>query len=506
MNQQNVFICLERAIDGLYRGLMAVTLLGVLSLLNQQISALSDKFFFCLLMVLFILYLTYIFLPQNYYQQLFYYGKRLFKRFGQLFEGKSIGFIFLILFVIQLILVVTLSGYTDWDVGGVFEYTKQLMQDNDGTKINEYLSKNPNNAFFFFMMYGWSYFGNLLSPGLGNEWYFWQFLNILVIDIGIFILYFIARDHFTKKTGVIAVILAILTLGFSGWILVPYTDTFSFTLTAIFLYFLFKKDNDQLYYPILLGILLSIGYLIKPSLIIPYIAFIIIRLFTAKIQIKKLLITIICFMMGIFTYQYQLANQTIIQLDHDQGKPWALFVMMGLKDDGGYNYEDTIYIRNAGDTEAGNELALQVIQERLEDYGLTSYSKFLWNKQQYNTRSGTFSMGADGSGLIAMEKPKNSIRQYLRSIYFPDGSRHHIGQFVGQIIWFGVIVAALCVPLQGKKLSFLKLTLIGLFIFLLIFEAGRSRYLIQQLPTFLLLSSQGIEWISHRYNQFLWQK
>ncbi len=506
MNNCDIYIWVERAIDGLYRVLMGVTLLGVVTLLNQHVTALSGKAFFIGFVILFILYLGYIFIPRKSIDHIQHKITSLFRRISQLFEGKNLFFIFLGLFASQFVLVFILSGYTDWDVGGIFDYTKLLMQDNNATKINEYLSKNPNNAFFFFIMYAWSAFGNLLSDGLGNDWYFWQFLNIIVIDIGIYFLYLTAQTYFSKNTGIIAMIMAVLTLGLSGWLLVPYTDTFAFTITAILLYLLMKRDIQRKYDPILLGFLLCMGYLIKPSLLIPYIAFIIIRICTRQIKWKDSIITLLCFFLGFFGYQYQLANQDIIVLDPDQSKPWALFVMMGLKDDGGYNYDDTIYIRNAGDTEAGNELALQVIRDRLTDYGLAGYTKFLWSKQQYNTKSGTFSMGADGSGLLSMNVPQTGLRHYLRSIYFPDGSRHHLGQFVAQMIWCVVIFTALCVPRYGKKISFLKLTIIGLFVFLLMFEAGRSRYLIQQLPTFLLLSSLGIKCLYYKCREKISKK
>ena len=46
--------------------------------------------------------------------------------------------------------------------------------------------------------------------------------------------------------------------------------------------------------------------------------------------------------------------------------------------------------------------------------------------------------------------------------------------------------------IQGGTLLIIKLTIIGALLYLLLFEGGRSRYLIQYLPFFYLLSANGL--------------
>lgn len=43
------------------------------------------------------------------------------------------------------------------------------------------------------------------------------------------------------------------------------------------------------------------------------------------------------------------------------------------------------------------------------------------------------------------------------------------------------------------SVQLLKYTVIGFFVFLLLFEGGRSRYIIQFLPFLLILSSIGVD-------------
>jgi len=53
----------------------------------------------------------------------------------------------------------------------------------------------------------------------------------------------------------------------------------------------------------------------------------------------------------------------------------------------------------------------------------------------------------------------------------------------------------------------LRLTIIGAFLFLLLFEGGRSRYLIQYLPAFLILGTLSFQYSLTRLRHlFQWVK
>jgi len=55
---------------------------------------------------------------------------------------------------------------------------------------------------------------------------------------------------------------------------------------------------------------------------------------------------------------------------------------------------------------------------------------------------------------------------------------------------FGILLSTL----KSKydfKVMWLLLSMIGLMLFLLLFEGGRSRYLIQDLPVFVILAAYG---------------
>lgn len=83
---------------------------------------------------------------------------------------------------------------------------------------------------------------------------------------------------------------------------------------------------------------------------------------------------------------------------------------------------------------------------------------------------------------------------FIKSIYYPEGSRHGIYLYVTQGIW----VAALLLATGGwnskmrEDCTLAHLTIIGIILFLLIFEM-RSRYLIPFLPIFSAAAVFGLE-------------
>jgi len=74
-------------------------------------------------------------------------------------------------------------------------------------------------------------------------------------------------------------------------------------------------------------------------------------------------------------------------------------------------------------------------------------------------------------------------------------------KFFPQIIWVVALIFMLFSTIgdSGETLQFLKYTIVGGFVFLLLFEGGRSRYLIQFLPYLFTLSGLGIDKFISKY-------
>ena len=105
-------------------------------------------------------------------------------------------------------------------------------------------------------------------------------------------------------------------------------------------------------------------------------------------------------------------------------------------------------------------------------------------------------MDAGQNYLIPFEE-KNTIQQITRKLYLNDQSFVDINwnglKIINQLVWTLALVFMVVATIKANNSGLiLKLTILGGFVFLLLFEGGRSRYLIQFLPYLITLSSLGI--------------
>ena len=135
---------------------------------------------------------------------------------------------------------------------------------------------------------------------------------------------------------------------------------------------------------------------------------------------------------------------------------------------------------------------MPVIRQRLgQMLSEGTYLNFLYNKLNRVYCEGDFFWGKEGN--FASFDYVNG-HTFIKSIYYPEGSRHGIYLYVTQGIW----VAALLLATGGwnskmrEDCTLAHLTIIGITLFLLIFEM-RSRYLIPFLPIFSAAAVFGLE-------------
>lgn len=119
-------------------------------------------------------------------------------------------------------------------------------------------------------------------------------------------------------------------------------------------------------------------------------------------------------------------------------------------------------------------------------------------KQINNTSDAGFGWGMDaGQNYLMPFEEKISIQRITRKIYLNNQSFVDINwngwKIVNQLVWTLALVFMMVAMIKANNDSLiLKLTILGGFVFLLLFEGGRSRYLIQFLPYLIALSSFGI--------------
>lgn len=286
--------------------------------------------------------------------------------------------------------------------------------------------------------------------------------------------------------------------------IVPYTDVYilPFISLALISYALLTKKNVKFYTRVvasgLLAFSIAEGYFFKPTAIILLIAIIIILLLRAinknwtKALKKHVLIYGVLFIsiFGItFGVNHTIVNQQkIVPIDKSVATPPVRLMAMGMVGNGGYNREDAM-------GEIGVSTKQQVknsdekIRNRLKEKGIEGYTKFLVDKQANDTSDGTFGWLNEGY-FLNEEVPSTKLGQFLSSYIYPSGKHLFDFKFVAQICWIILIgIILFGISDRGEFSQTMRLAIVGLMIFLLIFEGGRTRYMIQFLPCFFVLAT-----------------
>ncbi|BBC61612.1 hypothetical protein QQG09_00275 [Melissococcus plutonius] len=468
---------------------------------NFDLSQLTNKFlFFILLIGLLIIFMT---------QKSTNEKKKVYKVFIFFKENARICqvIVFVSLILIQMLIILNYTGEFNWDVSLISRINKA-----PSSNINNYLSQNPNNALYFFILSFFSRIQNFIFLDSDSLWNYFQLINCLILDLSFLLLFQTATIIFNKKTAYIVFYLSLFSLGFSPWILVPYTDTIAFFLTScvFFIYSLLQHNLEKNRYlfvlllDIFLGLFVGFEFLLKPSSIVFLIALPIISLFVQNkrtdknLTWKKGMLTILfvfsffCIFLS-FSYVKNHQNLVSFETEQNQAKPCLFFMMMGLHGTGGFNGEDTAKILSIPTREQKIAYAKKEIIHRLKDYGPMGYVKFLFNKYAYNTQNGDFGWSKDGKPIF--NKPaKNKFQLFIHEVYSYQHARNKDLRFFMQCIWLVVLVGMLFSYKEVKNAKIgliLKLSILGGLFFLLLFEGGRSRYLIQYLPMFYLLAGLG---------------
>lgn len=427
---------------------------------------------------------------------------------------------FILIILVQIYVLNSITAPIGWDVGHIFKGVNALPENPE--RINRYLSINPNNSFFAFFMYRITNILNSFSRSgtLGESWIAWQLMNTQFLNLGFILLFLAAKEAFNKSTAYITFYLALIPLALSPWLLVPYTDIIMIPVIS-FIFWLYAKAQNLtstkhiLFLYFLIGIMVSISYLLKPSSIVFLIAWVIIKVvkmldfkykgINSKMMFLTLLVTIVGFGSALGGFRYFQEQQSLIETNEEMAKPWEHFVNMGLKGDGGYNSEDSEQINSLPDQDSKKEYARTEIVKRLKAHGPLGYIQFLMEKHFGNTDRGDFGWGTDGGNQVAVNAPDSRIDEILQDTYYQNG--HNVGniRFFMQIMWIITLIGLVfTVGIRDPNhyTQVLKLGILGALLFLLLFEGGRSRYLFQFLPMIYILAGVGIKQMFSKFKGF----
>ncbi|MDR2661352.1 MAG: glycosyltransferase family 39 protein, partial [Lactobacillaceae bacterium] len=429
---------------------------------------------------------------------------RIFRKINQ-YKKYVVG----LMVIFQLLIIISTTLMLRSDAAAVFRGAVEI----DSVKqISQYLSLNINNIFLFL----YEKFFYIIFKS--NAVWILQIINILIVDIAIWISYKIGQRFFDKKIADIIFWLFTLSLGFTPQFVTMYTDPMTLPITAgaIYLIFLiFKKDstlpsNMPL---ILLGFLVALGYIIRPTIVIIYIAFFIVMILKTILVKKDLIknfkiisITFVTLVVSILGFKTMIDHQNIVPIAKNQNATIYWFLDLGLTSNG----TDQMDLRAGLDAESkklglpitDKKVAIADIKRRIKEYTPASFARHLKIKTNGLIYDGTFGWNYTENTITTYYNPlkdkleNNYFLSKFRNLFiYTEKNHYYIFAVWLQIIYITIIVGYLIFLFRNDfndKINIINLAFFGGLLFLTIFEGGKPRYMMQFMPQAILLASIGL--------------
>ena len=448
--------------------------------------------------------------------------------------GRQLLIASVILFVVQLIFVSQLYFEIGFDVYYMKNAAEYFVNHVYVEFYKVYLEVNPNNVMIYFITICFDKLGMLLSVD-GYK------INILFgIILANLSVYLTGKVVFrlTSHRGLtwMAYGLAVFFIGLSPWIMAPYSDIYSVVIPImtfdIYLMLRPKKWNPCLKV-ILVSILPVLGSLIKPTNLFILFGIMIVEVLMAQVHRglwKQILAALLGLLVvsaawyGVRAGVYQAVGYVP---NEEVSRPMMHYALIGsdTESSGNYNYYDDQISDLTPGKDAKIALEGKLIKERYLNMGCKGYLYHLTKKNLLNYNNAILGWGKEYEFAHSIHQSTNPLGRLLQNIYYPNGSSmvtNAIGvggkyfayyillaQFLWMLIMSFLLAAGIYAlfhwnhSLKAEKkdktilaernkraILILSIVMIGIFVFLSIFETN-ARYLFSYLPMIILFSSYG---------------
>lgn len=434
---------------------------------------------------------------------LFFYKKDIFINIFEFINSHKSYFSILIV-VYQIMILLLTAWMIRSDAASVYR-AATFLQEMSVTEA--YFSRYPNNLLL--LIYERMFF-NLF--GLKYAIWVMQLLNMVYLNFSLFLLYLIAKKHFSSKTADITYFFSVFIIGFSPQFMAMYTDIMLLPIIAIQLYFISELTTNKFSWYNLIGlaVISAIGIFVRPTAVILIVAALLVLLlrnFNRTTVIR--LITLVIIMLSVFkVFDYLKDQQTIVELKKQDSITALAYIDLGLT----FNGADQIDFQRGlsmfveeGEPRFSNRVVLADINRRLDEYTPLSFAGHLFLKFYNTVKEGTlqwvYRSPIPGDKLTILNPllpytESNLFAKIIRKFLIESDSKYFtFYKYVQQITWIVISIGLLFNLKYIKNNLFndvLLFTIFGGLLFLMIFEGGKTRYLIQFLPEILLVSSMGI--------------
>lgn len=414
------------------------------------------------------------------------------------------GILFCIFIMIQIIFACLFVVKPSWDFGTVFNIVLEDLQNGSSMFSSIYMNQVKINLGIALLLK--IVFTPFVILGINHYVIIGILLNIIFINIGLYYLYKLITLITDKKISSLCLLLTLMFTPFISYVPIFYTDTLSLPFAIIGIYYIYhyfytsQRKNIDLVFS---GLSIGIGTIIKPTVLIVYIAIIIWLIVREKKDsvrdtIKRMAILSIFLVIPILLFNsYISRNLDEKMLNHYQ-VPKTHWIMMGLKNYGGFNSEDPDFTVSFPNEEKKKEANIRVIKERLKNYiEENKLIEFYTNKLTYTWGDGTFYAPVK---LSREPKYNTIVSEYIygmkKDCFYSFAQAEWLIMLT--LIVIGIIVRPYLTYRQRDLQLLSLISTAGILLFLLIWET-RSRYLVNLLPVILISSYIGIVGLYNKY-------
>lgn len=424
----------------------------------------------------------------------------------------------LVLFGVQLFIGYNIMFRSGWDVASVhYSSLYASIGDSEGMRtMADYLSYYPNNLFLVFIYSNIYKLNILLGSPVSNHLLLLVFFQSVIYAITGALTYFCSEYIVGPTMSWLVYIVFVILVGTSAWVVVPYSDSTGlfFPVLILYLYICLEKSKNmrkKLALLSLISFLSYIGYKIKPTIAIVFIAIVGIG-FLKFIHDKKksiafyltCMIIIVVTMIGSKAVSDAAISSLGYEINQDMSFGIEHWILLGSNDRtyGSYNQEDFDYSASFSNSKERNTQDLKEAISRYKSRGILGNIDFWRIKMWREFTDATFGWGGTGFYMEVYPERIPFVSVLLRSLYYDEFSEGvwlfpYYAHFK-QIIWYIMLLLISCfaffLPMKsiGDSESVIALTLVGLVLYLLIFES-HPRYLFIFVPYMIIMSIKSFK-------------
>lgn len=410
--------------------------------------------------------------------------------------------LFLGVLAVQFLVARCCWTHLGWDPGEVHRAAEEIAR---GLPISngDYFRLCPNNAPLTLLLVPPLWVA--VKLGLGVPYMVLPYVDAVILNLTAYLTTrCVYRLTQSRTARWFAAALSIGWIALSPYILYPYTDVYVvlFPLLALWVWLF---DEKPLRRWALISLFSFIGYAIKPTALIVFIALMLLeglRFLAAKPRKARLrraaavlCLIVVCAVPGVV---YQRLSITALAGSARPEEQLSLthYLMLGMNGDtyGGHSDGDVDFSKSYPTLSERQTANLQKARERLCSRSLTENLHFFAVKAYKAYADGSF---AAHPSFIHLEIPERTdkLSTFLRSLYMKKSTYGAHCVTIAQFAWLGVLtLCAYAVVVQRRRpvVTLISLTLMGLTLYLLLFEVW-PRYLFLYAPFFVILSALAFD-------------